>query len=61
MVELTVRIKGDDQTLNRKFLIYDEDVKLNYDDKILKEAVEATLKDFKSSPDSIRVKISMEW
>lgn len=61
MFEVTVRVKGDDQTLNKKFLVYEKEVKVNHDDEYLKYIVESTLKDFKGDVDSVRVKISMEW
>ena len=61
MFEVTVRVKGDDQTLNKKFLVYEKEVKVNHDDEYLKDIVESTLKDFKGDVDSVRVKISMEW
>lgn len=61
MFELTVRVKGDDQTLNKKFLVYDESVQLNHDNKYLKDLVEGTLKDFKGNVDEVKLKISMEW
>jgi hypothetical protein len=61
MFEVTIRVKGDDQTLNKKFLVYEKEVKVDHDDEYLKDIVESTLKDFKGDVDSVRVKISMEW
>ena len=61
MFEVTVTIKDSDQTLNRKFLVYEENVQLNHEDKKLNEIVEATLKDFQGDPDDIILKIKMTW
>lgn len=61
MFELTVKIKGEDQTLNKKFVVYEKSVQLTHDDEYLKDVVEGTLKDFKGNVDSVTLKISMEW
>lgn len=61
MFEFTVIVKGEDQTLRRKFLIYDRNVELNFDDEILKEAVLETTNDFSGDDYTVRVKIDMEW
>lgn len=61
MFELTVIVKGEDQILRKKFLMYENYIELNHNDEILKEAVEKTVKDFNGDPDSVKIRINMEW
>lgn len=61
MFDLTVKVKGDDATLSRKFLVYEENVQLNHDDPILKKHIESTLKDFKGNVEDVIVNIRVSW
>ena len=61
MLEVIVRVKGEDQILNRKFLCYEENVQMNHDDPHLKKMVEATISDFKGEVEDVLVKIKYTW
>lgn len=61
MFELKVKVKGGDQTLNRKFLVYDEDINLSHDCDKLKNLVESTIKDFKEDVEDVILTIKMVW
>jgi hypothetical protein len=61
MFELTVIVKGEDQALRRKFLMYEENVQLNQKDPILLSHVTETVKDFKGEVEDVLVNIKMVW
>lgn len=67
MFEITVVVKGeneysgDSQTLNRKFVCYEENVSLNHDDPYLLKIVQETVEDFNGNVDDTSLKIKMVW
>jgi len=61
MFELTVKIKGEDQTLRKKFLVYEERVSLNTEDERLQECVKQTLEGFKGEVESISLVSTFQW
>lgn len=63
MFEVTIKVKGDGQTLTDKHLVYDE-VTLSFDDPILKELVADMQKRFKATGgevEDVSLTIKMEW
>ncbi len=53
--ELTVTIKGDEQTYKQKFLLYDE-YQMNEEDPIVKKCIDEALANAKIEPDDIKVR-----
>lgn len=56
---ITVRIKDDEKSLKKDYLIY-EQVIVDQDDPIIKECIEELLKEFNSEPDDVYVTIKLE-
>lgn len=61
MFELTVHVKGEDQALRRKFLVYEENVQLNQTDPLLLSHVTETIEDFKGDAEDVLINIKMVW
>lgn len=59
-VELTIRVKNEDQTLNMKHLIYEE-ISLSWEDELLRTLVNEAIDAFKGTPDDVIVKTKMVW
>ena len=57
--EMSVTVKNDEKRMTTKHLIYD-DCTVSTDDQIIKGAIDASVKEFGSEPDDIRVKITLE-
>ncbi len=56
---ISVRIKDDEKSLKKDYLIYDP-VSVDQDDPIIKECVEELLKEFNAEPSDIFVNIKLE-
>lgn len=57
--ELTVTLKDDEKRTTHKFLIYDE-ISVRSDDPIILNCLSEAKKSFDGSPDSVKLKITME-
>lgn len=57
--ELIVTIKDDEKRLNKKFPIY-EVYTVDENDPVIQECIKETLENFDGTPDSVKVKITME-
>ena len=60
VLEITVKIKSEDQTLSKKFLMYEE-ILLSKENPKLFEMVESVCKDFKGDIDSVIILSKMVW
>lgn len=61
MIEIKVKVQGDDQTLVEKFLINDENLRLSKDDPEMFKLVDETIKKFKGSVEDVVVGIKWQW
>ncbi len=61
MIEISVKVSNEEQTLRTKHLDYSEDIVLSKDDSKLNEYVEKTVKDFKGVPEDVVLNIKMVW
>ena len=61
MIEITVKISDDIQTLTQKFLQNEDGIYLSHDCNELKEMVEQTISRFKGDPRDVVVKITYPW
>lgn len=63
MIEVMVKISNAESKLQKKFLLYDEDIVLNINDKKLRSCVDQALKDFELSgkPDDVLMTFKMTF
>ena len=61
MIDVTVRVQDDEQTLIQKFFVHQEGLKLSHDDPDLTKMVDATIAKFKGTPTDVLVKIKYTW
>ncbi len=61
MIDVTVKVQDDDQTLTQKFLVHEEGLKLSHDDPDLTKMVDDTIAKFKGDPKDVLVKIKYTW
>lgn len=61
MIEITVKVSGDDTTLTEKFLIHEEGMKLSHDDDKLRSLVDSVTQKFKGIFTDVLVKIKYTW
>ena len=61
MFELTVKVKGEDQTLRKKFLVYDDDISFSTEDDRLQDYVKQTLEGFKGHVEGISLSSNFQW
>ena len=61
MIDVTVKVCDDDQTLTQKFLVHEEGLKLSHDDPELNKMVSDTLLKFKGVAKDVLVKIKYTW
>jgi len=61
MIEVTIKVADDEQTLTQKFLIHEEGLVLSHDSLALKGMVDETVGRFKGSPTDVLVKIKYQW
>lgn len=64
MFELSIKVKGEDQTLTDKHLVYEKGVTLSKDDQVLHGLVTEIIKRFKATgcePEDVQIKIKMDW
>lgn len=59
MIEVTITVKDDSQTLREKFTVH-EPIQLSIDDPILKRLIEDTVGKFKGQPEEVIVKAQFE-
>jgi hypothetical protein len=60
MIELNIKIKGDDQTLSKRFLVY-ENIVLSNENELLQKLVTDTMKDFHGDVDDVSLTAKMVW
>lgn len=61
MIEVQVKVQGDDQTLTQKYLVHEEGLSLSRDDFALSEMVKKTKDAFTGQVEDILVKIKYQW
>ncbi len=61
MIDVTVKVCDDDQTLIQKFLIHEEGLKLSHDDPDLTRMVRDTIAKFKGEATDVVVKVKYTW
>lgn len=57
--ELSITVKNEETRLTKKHLIYDV-YAVHEDDPLIKEHIDAAVKEFNATPDKVSVKITME-
>ena len=53
-VELKVKIKDDERTFQKIFLIYD-DITLNFEDENIKKCLNEAIEEFQGEPDDVQI------
>ncbi len=61
MIDVTVKVCDDDQTLIQKFLVHEEGLRLSHDDPDLTKMVDDTIAKFKGKATDVVVKIKYTW
>ncbi len=61
MIDVTVKVSDDEQTLTQRFLVHDEGMKLSHDDPALSSMVNETIAKFKGQASDVLVKIKYTW
>jgi hypothetical protein len=61
MIEIAIKVTGDDQALTRKFLIHEEGMILSHNDPVLSKMVTETIEAFKGNVDDVLIKIRYTW
>lgn len=61
MIELAVKISNDESRLNKKFIIYDDEILVSKDSSKLQEIVKSAIEDFQGNVDDVLVTIKMVW
>lgn len=61
MIELKIKVSGDDQTLVEKHLIFSTDIRLCQEDAVLHKLVTDVIKKFQGSVDEVVLMFRMEW
>ena len=61
MIDVTIKVRDDEQTLTQKFLVHEEGLKLSHDDPGLTKMVNDTIANFKGNPTDVVVKIKYTW
>lgn len=61
MIDISVKIKGEDSSYTKRLLEYDADVTMSRDDPTLKALVEEAMKEFKGHIEDVIVKTVMYW
>lgn len=60
-VEITLRLKDDEQTLVKKHPVYSENFSLSHDNPELRKLVDQAIQDFTGTPTDILVKAKYTW
>lgn len=61
MIDVTVKVCDDDQTLIQKFLVHEEGLRLSHDDPDLTKMVDDTIAKFKGKATDVVVKVKYTW
>lgn len=61
MLEITIKVKGEDSTFTKKIIEYDALVTMSLDDKTLKAYVEAAIDECKFEPDEVSIRTLLFW
>lgn len=61
MIEISVKVSGDDRTLTHKFLLHNEGLVVSHDCEELKRMVNLTIENFKGEIDDVLVRIKYTW
>lgn len=60
MIEITIKVSDEQQTLRVNHIVYQKIVCADREDPILKDLIDAAVKSFKGTPQDIRVTIKFE-
>jgi len=61
MIDVTVKVRDDEQTLTQKFLVHQEGMSLSHEDPELSRMVNETIAKFKGTATDVLVKIKYTW
>lgn len=63
MIEASIVVSNSESKLKKKFLIYDEDIKLSIDDVKLRSYIDQSVKDFEHNgkPEDVILTLRMTW
>ena len=61
MIELSVKVSDDDQTLTEKYLLHEEGLVLSHECRQLDEMVTKTVQKFKGEPKDVLIRIKYTW
>lgn len=61
MIDVTVKVSDDEQTLTQRYLIHEEGMRLSHDDPVLSAMVNETIEKFKGQANDVLVKIKYTW
>ena len=61
MIELKVKVSGEDKSFIEKFLIRQEGLCLSHDDAVMKQMVESVIAQFKGKVDDVLINIKFTW
>lgn len=61
MIEVSVKVRDEQNTLTQKYLIHEEGLVLSHDSLALKAMVEETIANFKGQAQDVIIKIKFVW
>lgn len=61
MIEIVIKVSGEDITLNSKYLLHEEGLCLSHQDATLKAMVEETCAKLKVPAEDVMIKIKYIW
>lgn len=61
MIELSIKVSDDENTLTSKYLIHEEGISLSHDDLTLSKLVQETLAKFKGEVKDVLIKVRFAW
>lgn len=61
MIEVSIKVRDDSNTLTQKYLLHSEGLSLSHEDATLKKMVEETIANFKGIAQDVIVKIKYVW
>lgn len=61
MIELSIKVRDEQNTLTQKYLLHAEGLTLSHDDATLKKMVEETIANFKGIVEDVIIKIKFVW
>ncbi len=61
MIDVTIKVCDEDQTLTQKFLVHEEGLRMSHDDPELTKMVDDTIAKFKGNATDVVVKVKYTW